>query len=136
MHCFATIYAPICPPNTGVIAFQNMSNSVESFRISATGVVLELDHKFSVMKKLKLVGTPTKVHKNTAFIKGMFNTELEVAKFEGASLRTVSGIRGQVKKAQRGGTGDFRATFEDKILKSGMYLHFTYDIISSHLICN
>lgn len=38
-----------------------MSNSVEGFRISATGVVLELNHTFTVVKKLKLVGTPIKV---------------------------------------------------------------------------
>jgi ribosome biogenesis protein BMS1 len=36
------------------------------------------------MKKLKLIGEPYKIHKNTAFIKGMFNSNIEVAKFQGA----------------------------------------------------
>lgn len=93
--------------------------SVAGFRVAATGVVTELDAgRMKVVKKLKLTGEPHKIFKNTAFIRGMFSSPLEVAKFEGASIRTVSGIRGQVKKAVKGDNGNFRATFEDKVLAS------------------
>ena len=120
MHCLATFYGPVTPPNTGFCCMQSVSERMSLFRIAATGVVLDNDRTTEVVKKLKLTGTPYKVFKNTAFIKDMFTSALEVAKMEGAGLRTVSGIRGQVKKALNKPEGYFRATFEDKILMSGM----------------
>ncbi|EFJ46282.1 hypothetical protein VOLCADRAFT_62777 [Volvox carteri f. nagariensis] len=123
MHCIATVYGPLAPPNSGVAAVQRLDGQLASWRIAGTGVVTELDADVRVVKKLKLVGTPFKIHRHTAFVGGMFNSALEVAKFEGASVRTVSGIRGTIKKALRPGVGGskdgaFRATFEDKPLLS------------------
>jgi ribosome biogenesis protein BMS1 len=127
MHCYVTFYGPQAPPNTGFLAIQRMTGNLPGFRISATGVVLELNASFPIVKKLKLVGTPSKIYKNTAFITGMFNSDLEVSRFAGASLKTVSGIRGQVKKALREGQpGTFRATFEDKILLSDIVVCRTW----------
>jgi ribosome biogenesis protein BMS1 len=121
MHCLAAFYGPQAAPNTSFAAFQTLSSAVASFRVAATGVVLESDASLRIMKKLKLVGYPYRVFKNTAFIKGMFTSAVEVARFEGASVRSVSGIRGQIKKALRAGSegdGCVRATFEDKLLLS------------------
>jgi ribosome biogenesis protein BMS1 len=90
------------------------------------------------VKKIKLTGVAFKIFKNTAFVKDMFTTALEVAKFEGANVRTVSGVRGQVKKALPKPDGAFRATFEDKVLMSGMSADFdgclTQLILSSDVI--
>ena len=118
MHCMATFWGPITPPNTGFCAFRSLADNQSGFRVSATGTILELDQNVEIVKKLKLVGYPAEIHRNTAFIRDMFTSALEVAKFEGAAIKTVSGIRGQVKKAVNSPVGTFRASFEDKILMS------------------
>ncbi|KAI0014225.1 DUF663-domain-containing protein [Xylariaceae sp. FL0662B] len=129
MHCFGTFYGPLIAPNTGFVCFQSFSSANPGFRIAATGTVLSVDESTEIVKKLKLTGTPYKIFKNTAFIKDMFNSSLEIAKFEGASIKTVSGVRGQIKRALSKPDGHFRATFEDKILISDLvFLRAWYPI--------
>ncbi|KAI5304999.1 Glycoside hydrolase 2 (Mannanase, beta-galactosidase) [Ascosphaera pollenicola] len=136
MHCFGTFYGPLVAPNTGFCCVQSFSNKHPGFRIAATGVVLNVDETTEIVKKLKLKGYPYQIFRNTAFIKGMFNTSLEIAKFEGASIRTVSGIRGQIKRALGKPEGCFRATFEDKLLMSDIVFLRAWYPVKPHRFYN
>ena len=70
LHCTATFWGPITPQGTGVLALQQQK-SASDFRIAATGVILDLDKSAQIVKKLKLTGSPLKIFKKTAFIKGI-----------------------------------------------------------------
>lgn len=87
-YCYAVFYGPTYAVGTSFIGVQKLQEEdgkdVSHFRICVTGIVLEVSSQFKVMKKLKLVGEPLKIMKNTAFIKNMFTSKLEVAKFQGA----------------------------------------------------
>merc|ERR1719354_946633 len=76
-----------------------------------------MNAQFTVQKKLKLQGYPQNIKKNTCFIKGMFSSDVEASKFIGAKVRTVSKIRGMIKKPH-GTKGDVRCTFEDRVRPS------------------
>jgi ribosome biogenesis protein BMS1 len=136
MHCFGTFYGPLVAPNTGFCCVQSFSNANPGFRIAATGVVLNVDETTEIVKKLKLTGHPYKIFRNTAFIRDMFNSSIEIAKFEGASIKTVSGIRGQIKRALSKPEGHFRATFEDKILMSDIVFLRAWFAVKPHRFYN
>ncbi|KAI9737828.1 MAG: Glycoside hydrolase 2 (Mannanase, beta-galactosidase) [Cirrosporium novae-zelandiae] len=136
MHCFGTFWGPLIAPNSGFCCVQSFSNSNPGFRVAATGVVLNVDESVEIVKKLKLTGVPYKIFRNTAFIRDMFNTSLEIAKFEGANVRTVSGVRGQIKRALSKPEGHFRATFEDKILMSDIVFLRAWFPIKPHRFYN
>jgi len=78
-YCYALCYGPLYPIGTSFIGIKDLEDKSTNFRIASNGMVIEVDHHFIVQKKIKLVGTPFKILKNTAFIKDMFNSELEVS---------------------------------------------------------
>ncbi|KAF2435477.1 DUF663-domain-containing protein [Tothia fuscella] len=136
MHCFGTFYGPLIAPSTPFCCVQSFSNSNPGFRIAATGLVLNVDESVEIVKKIKLTGHPYKIFKNTAFIKDMFSTSLEIAKFEGARLFNTAGVRGQIKRALSKPEGHFRATFEDKILMSDIVILKAWYQIKPHRFYN
>ena len=69
-----------------------------------------------MFKKLKLKGSLVQKYKKTAFIKGMFNNSMEAIKYQGASIKTLNGIKGIIKNIKSNDSkGLFRAIFEKNI---------------------
>jgi ribosome biogenesis protein BMS1 len=134
MHCVCLVSAPAVPPQTGVMFIRDW-RAIANYRVSATGLVLEGAEKMKVLKKIKLVGEPTKVHDKTAFIKGMFNSDLEVEKCVHARIQTVSGIAGEIKKAHKN-AGEFRATFGHKIQMSDLVMMKAWVPVEIPTFCN
>lgn len=134
MHCFCLVSAPPIPPATGVMFIKDW-RAIPNYRVSATGAVVEHAEKIKVLKKIKLVGEPFKVHDKTAFIKGMFNSDLEVEKCLHAKIQTVSGIVGEIKKAHKD-NGDFRATFGHKIQMSDLVVMKAWVPVPAPSFCN
>lgn len=77
INCHMSFFGPITPQSTGFLAVQTVTNDIKEmkrigFRIAATGSVKEIDKSSSILKKLKLVGSPVKIFQKSAFIKGKF----------------------------------------------------------------
>lgn len=127
-HCNANFESNVIDPGTTfcIIKENQMMKDLKNqsykatnniFRIAALGTVTDVSGKTNIVKKLKLIGYPLKIDEHTVFVKDMFSSDKEVAKFEGAMLKSVGGIRGSVKKSV-GQNGNFRATFEGRLLFS------------------
>ncbi|KJP89190.1 hypothetical protein AK88_01068 [Plasmodium fragile] len=137
MHCNCTFYGPVAGANNGILAICNY-NKVPYYRVCLNGVTLETNTNVKIMKKLKLIGEPYKIFKNTAFVKNMFNSDLEVSKFINCPVVTPSGIKGLIK-SKVAENGNCRCTFADKIRISDIVIlklyvnvkikkFFTYDV--------
>ncbi|KMV65938.1 40S ribosome biogenesis GTP-binding protein [Encephalitozoon cuniculi EcunIII-L] len=113
MHCNVSFYGPVVPAGTGFSVYSEKGD----FRVLALGTITDVNGDAKLVKKLKLVGYPKQIVQNTVFVRDMFTSDLEVLKFEGASLKAVSGLRGQVK-GPHGKNGEYRAVFEGKMLMS------------------
>lgn len=150
MHCQVYFHGYLAPPGAGIVAIKHAQRDISGWRISLVGsVVSNLAGQPPVMKKIKFMGKVRTgdnlkgagakhnigVSKNTAFITGMFNSQLEVNRCLGVPIQTQSGIRGIVKRAI-GDEGDFRATFEATIQPNDLIMCKAWYRVPQEPFCN
>ncbi|KAI3854972.1 hypothetical protein MKX03_009130 [Papaver bracteatum] len=122
--CYAVFWGPLAPPNTGLAVVQNLADNKHraAFRFLAKASVVDVNKAARIVKKIKRIGTPCKISNKTAFIKGMFTSDLEIANFKDAKLRTASGVSGKINEPAgegltHGPEGIAKCTFQRKIRK-------------------
>merc|ERR1719265_1722986 len=123
LHCIVVFWGPLCPINTGILCVKHNCSKSCGWRLLASGSSVVTQTPLRIVKKLKLIGTPFFVHRYSALIQGMFNTDLEASRFQGALVQTPSGNKGTIKQIlgeplNRSRYGSFRATFENRPLLS------------------
>jgi ribosome biogenesis protein BMS1 len=116
LTCWAAFHGPPSAVNVGVTAFQHIRENLETFRITATGVTVDPMGDGHIVKKLRVNGHPSEIYQKTAKISDMFTSDIEATQFIGGLVRTVSGIRGVIKKVEKHGV--VRCTFEDTVKQS------------------
>ncbi|KAI3891292.1 hypothetical protein MKX03_000120 [Papaver bracteatum] len=97
-HCLAMFYGPVEPPLTRIAVVQR---NKDMFRIAAKAIVLDPKDYSRMMKKIETEGKPHKILNGgrTALIK--FKSDVDVAKFKGAPIRTRSAIWGRVNEVAK-----------------------------------
>ena len=118
--CFYSTFVEI---GTVVIGINEENVKIRSrtqganFDILFTGNVLSNNSTLNIFKKAKLKGTVYNSFRKTAFVKNMFSNEMEIFRFMGSLIQTISGTRGIIKKYSiNGPSGSFRATFEKNVM--------------------
>jgi hypothetical protein len=97
---------------------RNIINQGTTFSFFFTGQIIFFKNNFKMFKKIKIKGTIFKTFKKTAFIRGMFNSDMDAIRFKNAIIKTANGIRGILKNINsKNSHGNIRATFEKKIPK-------------------
>lgn len=106
---------------------RNTIHQGTSFSFLFTGEILFFNNVFKMFKRIQNKGIIFKKFKKSAFIRGMFSSSIDAAKFKDAIIKTPDGIRGIIKNIdQITSSGNFRAIFEKKIQNQTSVSIITY----------